>query len=476
MFRVLGNFAPDYRNICTQRVRVAAKNKPQMKGSAITDRLYVAQNIDQISVRVRQPFKCFRPQKALQYEPFCDDFGPVNISCVADFIKSLDWNFDSYPDSQIIFCVDEGKRNLTNAIFLLGAYIILKENVKSDEVAEWFESLDENRFEAFRDATFAKPDFGLSLLDCWKGLEKGKQIGWVRVSWTAEFCGKVNIRHYRHYDEPVHGDLHEVIPGKFIAFKGPVDLGGRDFRDSANGVRVFSPSFYSDIFRDMGVSTIIRLNEPRYDARDFTSEGFEHFDLEFEDCTCPPDEVVAAFFKIVDAAPGAVAVHCHAGLGRSGTLIALYLIRSHGFTARDAMGWLRIMRPGSVIGEQQHYLCEVERLLSEAKKNRNAGFLGSRPPSSSDSAAYAAQKHDSDLPEAPASYIARRPRLHRSRSDPGVENDAAAVPSVDGLRPPVSQRAAAAAGSARAPAAVLAEQVKAGMLRRSASFSGRLAC
>ncbi len=25
------------------------------------------------------------------------------------------------------------------------------------------------------------------------------------------------------------------------------------------------------------------------------------------------------------------------------------------------MGWLRIMRPGSVIGEQQHYLCAVER-------------------------------------------------------------------------------------------------------------------
>jgi hypothetical protein len=35
-------------------------------------------------------------------------------------------------------------------------------------------------------------------------------------------------------------------------------------------------------------------------------------------------------------------------------------MRSCGFTAREAMGWLRIMRPGSVIGEQQHYLCAVE--------------------------------------------------------------------------------------------------------------------
>mmetsp|Transcript_52774 Transcript_52774/g.138842 ORF Transcript_52774/g.138842 Transcript_52774/m.138842 type:complete len:148 (-) Transcript_52774:114-557(-) len=40
------------------------------------------------------------------------------------------------------------------------------------------------------------------------------------------------------------------------------------------------------------------------------------------------------------------------GLGRTGTLVAAYMMRYHGFTAREAMGWLRIMRPGSVMGEQ----------------------------------------------------------------------------------------------------------------------------
>ena len=37
---------------------------------------------------------------------------------------------------------------------------------------------------------------------------------------------------------------------------------------------------------------------------------------------------------------------------RTGTLIAVRLTRSDGFSAREAMGWLRIMRPGSILGEQ----------------------------------------------------------------------------------------------------------------------------
>ncbi|EEB87757.1 hypothetical protein MPER_14765, partial [Moniliophthora perniciosa FA553] len=47
---------------------------------------------------------------------------------------------------------------------------------------------------------------------------------------------------------------------------------------------------------------------------------------------------------------------CKAGLGRTGTLIGAYLVWKYGFTANEAIAFMRIVRPGSVVGPQQQYL------------------------------------------------------------------------------------------------------------------------
>ncbi|KAF5911083.1 hypothetical protein HPG69_001048 [Diceros bicornis minor] len=48
--------------------------------------------------------------------------------------------------------------------------------------------------------------------------------------------------------------------------------------------------------------------------------------------------------------------HLTAGLGRTGTLIACYVMKHYRFTHAEIIAWIRICRPGSIIGPQQHFL------------------------------------------------------------------------------------------------------------------------
>jgi cell division cycle 14 len=166
--------------------------------------------------------------------------------------------------------------------------------------------------------------------------------------------------------------MHEVVPGKLIAMRGPVDLTEgtlwRDTLDEDGDIvdREFDPRHFIDILLGFNVKAVIRLDRPRYHKRVFTEHGIAVADLSFDDLSNPPLDVVAKFLVITEGCRGAVAVHSEGGLGRTGTLVALYLMKNHGFTAREAIGWLRIVRPGSVIGPQQGYLCEMERAMWQA--------------------------------------------------------------------------------------------------------------
>ena len=84
------------------------------------------------------------------------------------------------------------------------------------------------------------------------------------------------------------------------------------------------------------------------------------------DGSAPKDPIVDKFLAACEAEKGAIAVHCKAGLGRTGTLIALYVMKHIGFPPADFIGWIRIARPGSILGPQQQYLCNMDEKMMKA--------------------------------------------------------------------------------------------------------------
>jgi len=62
-----------------------------------------------------------------------------------------------------------------------------------------------------------------------------------------------------------------------------------------------------------------------------------------------------------------VLVHCAAGKGRTGTVLAAYLILKDGISAEEAIRRVRSLRPGSIEPNQEEGLKEWARSLRERR-------------------------------------------------------------------------------------------------------------
>lgn len=91
----------------------------------------------------------------------------------------------------------------------------------------------------------------------------------------------------------------------------------------------------------------IRLNKKYYDEQLFLDAGIDHLEAYFPDGSVPPPNIVRQFISACEATPGAVAVHCKAGLGRTGTCIGCYIMKHYSLSAAEVIGWMRVCRPVS---------------------------------------------------------------------------------------------------------------------------------
>jgi len=351
-----------------------------------------------ISKRRKVHFFCIDDE--LVYWNFFLDFGPLNLGQLYRFCSKLNDKLQSTELSNHVICfyssASSAKR--ANAVYLMCAWQVLYLGRSPEEAFFGFnapsssrsnsgyfgmsnetsnnESEDEQQQQKppsyncsmppktnsifarlsalppFHDASPCKCHFDLTILDCLRGLLKAKKFGFF------DFRG-FNVEEYEHFEQVENGDLNWIVKDKILAFAGP------HFENevSPEGYCSLTPSHYIPYFKIRGVGMVVRLNKRCYEEKDFTRVGINFQEHYYPDGSCPPMKILHRVVKAIESSIGegrGVAVHCKAGLGRTGTCIGAYLMKHYKFTAPEVIGWMRICRPGMVIGPQQQFLVDLQ--------------------------------------------------------------------------------------------------------------------
>ncbi|QOV39065.1 dual specificity protein phosphatase family protein [Streptomyces ferrugineus] len=140
----------------------------------------------------------------------------------------------------------------------------------------------------------------------------------------------------------------------------PVDSDGRLWRGSAP-----SEAGYRAL-AGMGIGTVVDLRAERMSAAELaepSEAGLNVVRLPIRDGQTPAPQQVQRFLDVVSSASGPVFVHCGAGVGRTGAMVAAYLVKTGEESPSQAVRRNLAVGPPSI--EQIYYGLNVSPAKAE---------------------------------------------------------------------------------------------------------------
>ncbi|EDO15689.1 hypothetical protein Kpol_1008p28 [Vanderwaltozyma polyspora DSM 70294] len=296
----------------------------------------------------------FTVEDTIFYNSFHLDFGPMNIGHLYRFAVIFHeiLNDPENAKKSVVFYSSTSTRQRANTACMLCCYMVLVQGWTPHQVLQPLAQVDPP-FMPFRDAGYSNADFEITIQDVIYGVWRAKEKGLIDLQ-------SFNLETYERYERVENGDFNVLTPD-FIAFASPQESNRSIGVTSSPGKSHLNQPFRSVLkyFSKNNVQLVVRLNSHLYNKQHFEDLSIQHIDMIFEDGTCPDMSIVKNFVGAAETIinkGGKIAVHCKAGLGRTGCLIGAHLIYTHGFTANECIGFMRFIRPGMVVGPQQHWL------------------------------------------------------------------------------------------------------------------------
>ena len=150
------------------------------------------------------------------------------------------------------------------------------------------------------------------------------------------------------------GNIYRRLYGR--TFSKPTNFGWVVQREVAGSGMPFTAKEV-EFYLSQGIGSVLSLTEDSPPRQWFQDLGLLHKHEAILNHTNPLIKQLEDAVAFIDSSlkeNKPVVVHCHAGQGRTGTIIAAYLIAMKSIEPNDAIKMLRDVRPGSVeIGQEQ---------------------------------------------------------------------------------------------------------------------------